>query len=163
MITQNKVRELLDYNRETGVFIWKVSIKGTKGKGKEAGTLTSKGYRDVCVEGKKYGMHRLAFLYELGYVPENVDHINGIKSDNRWNNLRPATTSDNSCNCKGRGTRSGYKNVYYDPRGKAKFFAIIRKNKKSYHTGYFETAEEASKEACRLREYVHGEFANHAV
>lgn len=161
MITLDKLKEILEYNKETGKFTWKVSVKGSKGKGKVAGTVTNKGYIDICIKGKKYGAHRLAMLFANGEIPSCVDHINGVKSDNRLENLRPATHSENGYNYKGTGSNTGYKNVYFDARGKKHFFIAIVTNgvRKSY--GYFDTAEEASKVATQLRNELHKKFANH--
>lgn len=155
------VKELLDYNECTGKFYWKKSVKGSKGIGKEAGTLTRKGYVDVCIKGKKYGLHRLAFLLKTGCIPKCVDHINGIKNDNRWCNLREATYNQNGYNYKGTGSKTGYKNVYYDSRGNKKFFVIVVSDGKKIRGGYFSTPEEAREKAIELRTLYHKAFANH--
>lgn len=162
-MTQDEIKEYLDYNKETGSFVWKVSIKGSRGIGKEAGTLTAKGYKDVCIKGKKYGLHRLAFLFEEGVVPKCVDHKNGRKADNRWCNLRAATYSENGYNYRGTGSKTGFKNVYYDARGNKKFLVAITTDKKRKTYGYFMTPEEANEEAKRLRVLLHKGFANHGM
>lgn len=159
MLTQEYVKELFDYNQDTGIFTWKISKKGSKGKGNKAGTITHKGYVDVCVDGKKYGLHRLAFLWMDGVVPNCVDHINGNKSDNSWKNLRPATYSENGYNYKGIGSSTGFRNVYYDPRGKSKYFVILVKDGVRKNIGYFLTVEEANEAAITARKEYHGEFA----
>lgn len=159
MLTQEYVKELFNYNEETGEFVWKVSRKGSKGKGKIAGTLTHKGYMDVCIEGKKYGLHRIAFLWKMGNMPRCVDHINGIKSDNSWKNLRPATYSENGYNYKGTGSSTGYRNVYFDPRGRSKYFVSLVVNGSRKNIGYFMTPEEANNAAIEARKELHGEFA----
>ena len=158
MITQEQVRELFDYNPETGIFTWKVSRKGSKGKGKPAGTETHKGYVDVCIDGKKYGLHRLAFLYMVGKVPGCVDHKNTIKSDNRWENLREATYETNSYNYGGRQSHTGVRNVYYDPRGKSKYFVYLKVAGKGKHYGFFERLEDAARVAEAARKERHGEY-----
>jgi hypothetical protein len=162
-LTQEEVQKLFDYNFITGIFSWKVSVKGTKGNGKKAGTITHAGYDDVCIRGKKYGLHRIAFLYMEGAVPANVDHVNNIKSCNAWHNLREASISQNSFNCAGRGTKSGYKNVIYDPRGRKKWTASIIVKKKRISLGYFMTPEEANEAAIEARNKHHGEFARHVA
>lgn len=160
-MTQDDLKQILDYNPETGNFTWRISIRGTKGKGKLAGTVAWNGYRDVCIRGKKYGLHRLAFLYMNGEIPKCVDHRNGVKEDNRWVNLRPASYNQNGYNYKGTGSSTGYKNVYYDSRGNKKYFVAITANgiRKSY--GYYMTPEEASLSATLIRNSVHKEFAHH--
>lgn len=162
------MKELFDkylrYEENTGIFYWKISVKGSKGIGKEAGTITKKGYKDVCIEGKKYGLHRVAFILKTGKAPACVDHINGIKSDNRWCNLREATYNQNGYNYKGTGSNTGFKNVYYDPRGvEKKYFVAVVVNGKRISGGYFSTPEEASLKAKHLRELHHKEFANHGI
>jgi hypothetical protein len=158
-MNQETVKALFTYNPDTGVFTWNVSVKGSKGKGKQAGTVTHKGYVDVCVSGKKYGLHRLAFLWMTGSIPSNVDHINGVKSDNRWCNLRSATIRENSFNCEKRNAVSGYRNVYFDKRGIKKWFvAVFDKHGKRHHFGYFMTPEEANEVAEKARKELHGEF-----
>lgn len=151
---------LLSYDKETGIFTWKVKRKGTSGFGKEAGTITTKGYRDVCINGKKYGLHRVAFIMMGFEIPENVDHINGCKSDNRWDNLRSASVRQNAFNYKGTGSLSGYKNVYYDPRGvKKPWFSVVTDAfGKKIRLGYFETPEAANEVASLKRKELHGEF-----
>lgn len=158
MLTQEKLKELLTYDSLSGNFTWNVSVKGSKGKGKIAGTKTQKGYVDVCIAGKKYGLHRLAFLYQTGSIPECVDHKNTNKSDNRWENLRPASYVTNSYNYSGRPSISGVRNVYYDPRGKSKYFVHLKVNGKSKHYGFYETVEEAAIIAEKARKEMHGEF-----
>lgn len=163
MLTQEELKQYLHYNPETGIFTWVKSVKGSRGKGKEAGTLTRKGYVDVSIAGKKYGLHRLAFLYMTGEIPHNVDHINNVKNDNRWCNLRAATVTQNSYNYKGTGSSTGYRNVYYDPRGVKKFFVVIVANKVVHKLGYFMTPEEANEVAKSKRKELHGEFAYEAT
>lgn len=159
MITQDELKAILEYSTETGDFKWKIPRKGSKGQHIPAGTLTNKGYKDVCINGKKYGLHRLAFLYMLGYMPTAVDHINGVKSDNRWANLRPATVRENSFNYKGGDSISKYRNVYYDPRGNKKWFVRITTSEGvKMNLGYFMTAEEANEVASEAREKHHGEY-----
>ena len=160
-LTREDANRLFDYNKETGIFTWKISVKGSKGKGNIAGTLAHNGYIDVCINYKKYGMHRIAFLIETGEVPRCVDHKNGIKSDNRWENLRPASVAQNSYNYKGVGSKTGYKNVYYDKRGTNHFYVYLIVNKKRIHGGYYATPEEGAIRATELRNRYHGEFANH--
>ena len=100
LLTQNTLKQYLLYDPDAGDFIWIKPVKGTKGIGKKAGTVTSKGYVDVCFKGKKYGLHRLAFLYKTGEIPDMVDHINRDKSDNRWVNLRKCNYRENALNTK---------------------------------------------------------------
>jgi len=88
MLTQERLKELLSYDPETGAFTWLLS-PGPKRKGEQAGSQHHSGYRFVKLDGKMYAEHRIAFLYVHGYFPEgDVDHINRIRNDNRPDNLR---------------------------------------------------------------------------
>lgn len=161
MIEFEKANELLRYHPESGNLIWTKGVKGSKGIGNIAGTLAHNGYIDVCLYGKKYGAHRLAFLLMTQKIPRCVDHINGIKSDNRWCNLRPATYSQNGFNYKGTGSTTGLKNVYMDKRYPDNFFVQLRVNGKTLRLGTFKTAEEANEAAIKGRIQYCGEFVNH--
>lgn len=99
-LTQDRLKELIDYDYETGVFIWRVSRQRIK-KGSIAGSLNkSTGYWIICIDNKRYKAHRLVFLYIDGYLPENgIDHIDRNKINNRYNNLREASKTCNSRNC----------------------------------------------------------------
>ena len=98
MLTANKLRKLLHYYPMIGIMVWRVS-KGTARAGNTAGTIHHTGYRDISVAHKKYKAHRLAWLYIHGTWPEGeIDHINGILDDNRLDNLRVVTRSQNMQN-----------------------------------------------------------------
>ncbi len=95
MITQAQLKELLHYDPDTGVFTYRVN-RGGQCRGNCAGYLTSQGYIMIQIAHRAYKAHRLVFLYMVGSFPINdTDHINGIKSDNRWSNLRDVTASVN--------------------------------------------------------------------
>lgn len=98
MITQELLKSRLDYNPMTGNFVWLTA----RGKGKIAGRICKKdGYVIIRCNNKQYYAHRLAFLYMTGAFPTNqVDHINRIRTDNRWDNLRDVDNRTNSANTK---------------------------------------------------------------
>lgn len=111
-ITQEKLKEVLDYNQDTGVFTWKYSRRGAK-KGAIAGGLCN-GYVIITIFKKFYYAHRLAWLYMEGYFPKNIeiDHIDRIKNDNKWDNLRLASRQCNLRNTGNPATNtSGVKGV----------------------------------------------------
>jgi hypothetical protein len=115
MLTQEKLKNLFEYDPETGSFIRKESVSNTH-QGMVAGhTNKITGYCKISIENEKHYAHRLAFLYMTGKMPEHsVDHINGNPSDNRWTNLREATHRQNLQNQKKRNTNSsGYTGVSY--------------------------------------------------
>ncbi|WP_217901293.1 HNH endonuclease signature motif containing protein [Rhodoferax sp. TH121] len=99
-LTAERLRELLHYDPETGVFTWAKARKGQKAPaGSVAGYLEKDGHWGICVVGRHYRAHRLAWLYVHGSWPANeIDHRNGIKTDNRITNLRDATRTVNAEN-----------------------------------------------------------------
>lgn len=99
MLTHERLREILEYNPETGIFRWKKPKYGRR-KNKIAGCKNHNGYIMITHKGKKYQAHRLAFLYMGGYMPENiVDHIDRDPSNNKWDNLREVS---HQCNMRNR-------------------------------------------------------------
>lgn len=98
MITQERLKELLSYDHETGIFARKVRASNSP-KGKIVGTRDTNGHLQVRIDNKLYLCHRLAWLYEYGEFPsEQIDHINGIRHDNRISNLRNVSATVNAQN-----------------------------------------------------------------
>jgi hypothetical protein len=155
MLTQSRLKELLHYDPETGLFTWLVSTSNCVKVGDVAGSV-SHGYRIIKIDGKKYGAHRLAFLYITGNLPENdTDHINGIRDDNRWCNLREATRAENMQNkAPYKAGTSKYPGVYWHKQ-RQKWVAQITINGKQKHIGLFETEEEAYSAYCAAKAEHH--------
>lgn len=87
-LTADRLRELLDYNPDTGVFTWR-KTSGRAGAGSVAGRSHHQGYCQIGVDGYRHSAHRLAWLHFYGEWPKaEIDHINGLRSDNRIANLR---------------------------------------------------------------------------
>ncbi len=146
-LTQERLKELLEYDEETGLFTWLVNRSGSAKAGCMAGGMSkSTGYMRVVVDNKIYNSHRLAFLYMKGYMPENeVDHINRIKYDNKWVNLREVSKSCNLRNCCiSKNNISGINGVSWDGL-RGKWAVSIRSDKKSVWLGYHNTRFEAAK------------------
>lgn len=110
----NELREILDYNPETGIFKWKICT-GSAYPGKEAGCLSDDGYVRIRVHKVLYLASRLAWLYMTGDWPtDQIDHINLVKNDNRWTNLREATASQNTIHRRIQSNNSnGIDDVHY--------------------------------------------------
>ncbi|MES0266800.1 HNH endonuclease [Citrobacter sedlakii] len=159
-LTQEKLKSLLHYDPETGIFTRKKG-GGGRAAGSMAGWVNGHGYIQISVDGRDYKAHRLAMLYMYGERPEMVDHINMIRSDNRIVNLRAATRAQNGQNSRIRSDNaSGVKGVSWDKRIN-KWVARCTCNGHENWIGSFEN-KECAIEAVRLfRGKIHGEFANH--
>lgn len=97
MLTQKQLKKILHYDPDSGIFTRKTH-KRQDLVGKEVGSKVTSGYLGFNIDGKLYTLHRLAFLYMTGRFPEQIDHINGVPSDNRWDNLRAVTKEENRLN-----------------------------------------------------------------
>ena len=156
MLTQEQLKQKLSYDPETGDFTWLV---GTKMIGKKAGSIDSKGYCRIQINGKFCKSHRLAWLYVYGEFPSaDIDHVNGVRNDNRIKNLRDCSRIENMWNV---GiipsNTSGFKGVVWRERD-SKWQAQIKIEGKSKHIGYFATAELASAAYKTKARELHGEF-----
>ena len=161
-MTFDEVRALIDYDSETGVVTWRVA-RGNKYKaGGVVGSKTPKGYMQVNLGGKNYLLHRVIWLWMTGEWPKVlVDHENGIRDDNRWRNLRAATSQQNQSNSKRRSDNaSGEKGVRFHKQRK-KWTAQVSIDGKNKHLGVFSNKEEAMEAVRVKRQELHGEFARH--
>jgi len=149
----------LDYNPETGIFVWKVPYTYHR-LNKEAGIVYSTGYRRIRLEGKRYPAHSIAFLMYHGYRPKVLDHANGIKDDNRINNLRRSTSSENSKNMGPQSNNTtGYKGVASPDKGRSRYRVKIMSEGKSINIGSFRCKHEAARAYNTAARMYHGEFA----
>ena len=151
--------EYLSYNPHTGIFIWK-KRKGQNTKvGKAAGGKTGHGYQAIMLEGSTYKAHRLAFLLCHGWLPCGIDHINGVRDDNRIINLRECTPKQNGAN---RGVNknntSGYKGVTFD-NGHKRWRARLGTGGVEYYLGLYDCKIEAAKAYNVKALEMFGEFA----
>lgn len=148
------IRDRLNYNPETGIFIWVVCKPRSKTRpGDRAGSSDHpKGYRRIRIDGKRYTEHWLAFYFMTGKWPENeIDHINLDPSDNRWCNLRECNRKQNHANKK--------------PRGALGFIGVTKSRKRFMAKGYnrvylgtFDTPEEAAEVSYNHRREAMGDF-----
>ena len=158
MLTAEELREQLDYDPETGVFTWRVAKSNRVKVGGIAGSYDRDGYIRIQVRGRLCGAHRLAWLYVHGAWPlEQIDHINGVRDDNRIANLRDATNTDNCRNAKKRrDTRCALKGVYMEGK---RFCASICVRGKNIRLGLYDTEEEAHAAYVAAAEKEFGAFA----
>jgi hypothetical protein len=159
VLTQTRVREVLAYDRKTGVFVWRVT-KGRAVAGSIAGRIDSTGHRQLTIDSKRYGAHRVAWLYETGSFPlSGLDHINCDKTDNRMDNLREATCSQNQHNVGAQSrNKTGMKGVCVV---NGKYLVQATKGGRLHQRGPFADPSVAFAVACSLREQLHGQFARH--
>ena len=143
-LTAEKLRELLHYEPETGIFTRKVRTSNRAKAGAVAGCPDGLGYLRIMVQSRLYQAHRLAWLYVYGEWPKlNIDHINRNPSDNRLVNLRDVTQKQNMQNAsKYSHNTSGHPGVAWHKRI-SKWRAHIMHNQKDIHLGYFSILEEA--------------------
>lgn len=145
MITQRRLKEVLHYDFETGVFRWlKPTAKNVRA-GAVAGKTRKDGYQQMSVDNKCYYAHRLAWLYITGNWPSGlVDHIDGNPSNNKFSNLREATRSQNQRNSGvRRNNASGFRGVYWNKQ-KQKWYAQCMVERKRKSLGLYDSAEQAS-------------------
>ena len=170
----------IEYSKETGDITYKTStpemfgdgkrhmsaktrcqVWNTKNAGRVAGSIDANGYVVLTVAGKMHKAHRLAFLLVTGEMPKGqVDHINGNRSDNRWDNLRDVPKLTNALNQKRHVTnKSGIAGVRFAAHVN-KWVAYIGHENKMHHLGVFGTIEEAAEARWAAEEQL-GFHANH--
>jgi len=157
MLTDQRLREVLAYDLTTGVFTWRRGIHQVKA-GQKAGAKNFDGYLIITVNRRGYRAHRLAWLYVYGEWPRSeLDHINGVRDDNRIANLREATRAENNRNRKKqRNGCCALKGIYLV---KGRFRAQIRVRGKTTHIGYYATEKEAHAAYKAAAEKEFGAFA----
>lgn len=125
-----------------------------------AGSYDAEGYRVIQLDGIKYKEHRLAWLYIHGYLPDEIDHRDGIKDNNSLANLRDVDRTENVINSERAVGVSGLRGVNFDPKT-TKWRARIGRGYYRKWLGPFDTAEEAEEAYKAAADIVHGEFALH--
>lgn len=155
MITQEFLQSVLDY--KDGVLYWRKNISNVKA-GSIAGNQRQDGYIDIGIKGKLIRSHRLVWLWHHGFMPEFIDHINGIRNDNRIENLRVATRTQNQMNIGKRSNNStGVTGVTWHKAAK-KWMASIQSNKKLKYLGLFEKFDDAVSVRKNAQKELFGEF-----
>jgi hypothetical protein len=161
MLTQERLKQLLHYDPTTGKFTRLASTRIDR-VGKEPGSHNTKGYVQIRLDGVLYVAHRLAWLYVNGCFPKNqLDHIDGNKSNNKLENLREATNKQNQENTPLQvNNTSGYRGVHFERnrKGLKKYSASVGHNGKQTRIGLFLTAEDAATAAKAARDSL---FTHH--
>lgn len=146
MLTQAELKEYLSYDIESGVFTWIKPCNKRMKIGERAGSLNGEGYIQIGINKRSYLAHRLAFIYIGCELDDSeIDHINGIKTDNRIINLRNVSKSKNLQNQRKNhrnNKSSGLLGVSWH-KGASKWQAHIRTDNKRIHLGYFTDPKEA--------------------
>ncbi len=159
-LTQKRLKELLHYDPETGDFTNRTTRSSSAIKGNIAGSLESIGYVCIRIDYVRYWSHRLAWLYMTGDIPEEVDHINHDRSDNKWSNLKWANKTINTRNKSlSKNNTSGINGVFWDKRHN-KWYAEITANHKKTFLGYFVQIKDAG-EARKAADIKYGFHPNH--
>jgi hypothetical protein len=162
MLTVERLRDVLTYDPETGIFRWKVTNSNRAPAGSVAGNL-SHGCRQIFIDGKMYKASRLAWLYVRGEWPSDfVDHVNMVKDDDRFCNLRNATNGQNQANRRVlRNNQLGVKGVRVQRRT-GKYEAQITVKGKQIFLGTYDVLEAAHAAYAEAARKYHGEFARPA-
>lgn len=146
MLTQSRLKELLHYCPETGVFTWRSNHAPRAKTGQQAGHQGTGGYRSIKLSGKHYKEHRLAWIYMTGEFPKDIiDHIDGNPANNAFGNLRDVNMQINKQNlkkCRSDNKSSGVLGVHYR-KSTNRYLAVIFIDKRNKFLGSFKTKEEA--------------------
>ena len=160
-LTVERLKEVLQYDPEKGLFFWKLAPKNHQRLQEYAAGGIATGYVMIKIDGHKYKAHRLAWLYMNGVWPSgDIDHINGCPLDNRMANLRIATNPQNQANRlrdRGKDTPKGVRKL---PSGR--FQARITVTNRQILLGTFESSDEAQEAYFQASNQHYGEFARKA-
>lgn len=161
-ITLERLKEVLSYDCQTGIFIWRVQL-GWKGRvGQPAGTRHCGGYVSITIDRTAYLAHRLAWFYVTGRWPtDQIDHLDCDRSNNSFCNLREATNSQNNQNRRKLGGRSKFKGVSWHIANR-RWESRIKRDGRQIRLGLFRTEEEAHAAYCKAAEEMFGDYARAA-
>lgn len=158
-MTQDELKEILDYNSITGVFTWKISPSRRAKIGDIAG-YSDRGYTIIRYNYKNYKAHRLAWLFIYGVIPKMIDHIDRNGSNNSIDNLRISCYSENNKNkSKYSNCKSGVTGVSYSKKD-SKWKPTIKVNGKTINLGYYDNFDDAV-EIRKNAEREHGFDVTH--
>lgn len=157
-LTANRAKELLDYDKDTGQFRWKMSRSKQAKAGDVAGYISCYGYRKMMIDRKEYFAHRVAWLVSYGKWPKHeIDHINGERDDNRLSNLRdvpPALNKQNQTKPQSSNKTSKYLGVGWD-QSRNKWRAQIYANGKTKFLGHYGCEDAAHRAYVAAKRELH--------
>ena len=155
-ITKELLHSIFEY--KDGSIFWKQAKQGTRA-GAIAGSINKRGYLVTQINGKDYKNHLIIYIMHYGYTKYEIDHIDKNPSNNKIENLREATKSQNQWNkSKQTNNSSGFKNVRFCKKT-GKWAVAVQKHRKSYWGGYFDDIDQANIAAIKLRQDLHESFA----
>lgn len=157
ILTQDQLKSQLDYNPQTGVFTRKVHLSNFAKNKKTIGKYY-KGYHYISVLNKQYLAHRLAWLYVTGEWPKNhIDHIDGNRANNKFDNLRDVTNAENHQNIykANSNNKNGLLGASQSNKRYKKYQARIKHNYKTYCLGTYDTPEEAHLAYVKAKRQIH--------
>lgn len=158
----NELRDILDYNPDTGILTWKRNQARRSPRGSIAGTINQNGYREIKIKNKSFRAHRLAWQIYYGRITKmEIDHINGDRSDNRISNLREVTRNQNMANTF-KHINGKLPGCYFHTRDRV-WLASIKINKEIRHIGTFHSQEEAHEAYMRAYERMKHEIKQECV
>jgi hypothetical protein len=157
-VTLARLKELLAYDPETGVFTRRIATANVAA-GSIAG-CAKRAYVMISIDGRLYRAHHLAWLYMTGEWPTHyIDHRDMDKRNNAWRNLRAASKSENGANRPAQANnRSQLKGAYFY-KASGRWQSTIQKNGRTIYLGYFDSAEDAHAAYCTAASEIYGEFA----
>lgn len=154
MLTKDRLKEIVIYDPETGLFTWRFN-RSNKKAGEIAGCLSPLGYVLLRLEKKLYKAHRLAWLYVYGEWPNgDIDHINSVKSDNRIANIRDTTRAENKQNMV-RAHKDNSCGTLGVTSHRDKFVAQITHEGRRIYIGIYKTIEQAHAAYIAKKREIH--------
>jgi len=164
--SQEELKTVFDYDQHTGVLTWRVVNPFARAvrSGDVAGCVGSRGYVAVILNNKRYLAHRLIFKLMTGKEPiDQIDHIDGDRSNNRWRNLREASSGQNRQNVGiQKNNKSGVKGVCWDASRSRWIAYIAAEGSGSIRIGRFKNKSDAIMARRAAEEAMHGQFARTA-